>query len=130
MKYLLMAIIGVAAVAYAATADEVNLKTLAVKDGSGNLVAYSDGNAVWATGREADKAFDGSLSDYDFYDPKQVAGDTWTGYEVSTPCILTRIRYYGRTDTIATARTHLTSSLIQGANSADFSDAVGEIAVR
>ena len=60
----------------ASLAGEVNLKTLAVKDGSGNLVVYSDGNAVWAAGREADKAFDGSISGNDFYDPKQVAGDT------------------------------------------------------
>ena len=121
MKKLLMLAIGAAA-ACAALAEEVNLRTIAVEDGSGNLVAYSDGHNVWASGREADKAFDGSISGNDFYDPRSVAGDTWTGYEVSTPCILTRIRYYGRTD--ATARIHLTSSLIQGANSADFSDAV------
>ena len=121
MKRLLMLVIS-AALAGAVKAEEVNLRTLAVTDGSGHLVAYSDGHDVWATGREADKAFDGSISGYDFYDPRSVAGDTWTGYEVSTPCILTRIRYYGRTD--ATTRIHLTSSLIQGANSADFSDAV------
>ena len=54
MKKLLMAIIGAAAVSYAALAGEVNLKTLAAKDGSGNIVFYSDGGPVWAAGREAD----------------------------------------------------------------------------
>ena len=114
--------VAIAAFAGAAFADEMNLKTLAVKDGSGNLVAYSDGSKVWATGREADKAFDGSTSGYNFYDPQSAAHDTWTGYEVTTPCVLTRIRYYGRTD--PSARLHMTASLIQGANSPDFSDAV------
>ena len=122
MKRKRIVTIATAALAGAALASEVNLKTLAVKDGSGNLIAYSDGSAVWATGREADKAFDGSISGYDFYDPQSAAHDTWTGYEVTTPCILTRIRYYGRTD--ETARLHMTASLIQGANNSDFSDAV------
>ena len=56
MKKLLMLAIGAAA-AGAALAEEVNLKTLAAKDGSGNIVFYSDGGPIWAAGREADKAF-------------------------------------------------------------------------
>ncbi len=122
MKRMIATALAMATLASATLAEEVNLRTLAVTDGSGNLVAYSDGSAIWATGREADKDFDGSISGNDFYDPQSATWDTYTGYEVSTPCILTRIRYYGRTD--PSARIHLTSSLIQGANSADFSDAV------
>ncbi len=120
MKRMIATALATAALAGTVLAEEVNLRTLAVEDGSGNLVAYSDGSALWATGREADKFFDGNTSTY--YDPKSAAWDTWDGYEVSTPCILTRIRYYGRSDQFA--RVHLTSSLIQGSNSADFSDAV------
>ena len=58
MKKQLMLTIGAVALAGAALAEEVNLKTLAAKDGSGNLVVYSNCSEVWATGREADKAFD------------------------------------------------------------------------
>ena len=122
MKRIIATALAMAVLAGSALAEEVNLRTLAVEDGSGNLVAYSDGSAIWATGREADKAFDGSISGTDYYDPQSATWDTYTGYEVSTPCILTRIRYYGRMD--ESARIHLTSSLIQGANSSDFSDAV------
>ncbi|MBQ3288355.1 MAG: hypothetical protein IJH50_02980 [Kiritimatiellae bacterium] len=123
MKKLLL--IDAVALAGVAMSGEVNLKTLAVKDGSGNLIAYSDGHAIWASGREADKHFDGSVSGTDFYDPKQVQADTWTGYEVSTPCRLTRVRYYGRTDLGASVlASHMGVSAVEGANSSDFSDAV------
>ena len=47
MKNLLMAIIGTAALAYAALAGEVDLKTLAVKEG-GNIVFYPDGGQLWS----------------------------------------------------------------------------------
>ena len=105
--------------------EEVNLLAYSVRDASGNLIAYSDGNAVWATGREADKHFDGSVAGTDFYDPKQIKADTWTGYEVSTTCRLTRVRYYGRTDLGASVlASHMGVSAIEGANSSDFSDAV------
>lgn len=112
------------AFAGAVFAGEVNLRTAAVTDGAGNLVALSDGSDVWAAGREADKDFDGSVSGNDFYDPKHAARDTWTGYEVTSPRILTRIRYYGRDFNAATSLKHLNASVIQGANTADFSDAV------
>ena len=105
--------------------EEVNLLSYSVRDSSGNLITYSDGNAVWATGREADKHFDGSVSGTDFYDPRQIQADTWTGYEVSTPCVLTHVRYYGRDDiAVAALSSHLGCSAIEGANSSDFSDAV------
>jgi len=120
MKKLLMAVIGVVALAGAAIAEEVNLKTLAAKDGSGNIVYYSDGGVIWASGREADKAFDGDTSTY--YDPKWASCDTYAGYGLSRPCVLTRIRYYPRNESYTIAR--LGRSVIQGANESDFSDAV------
>ena len=105
--------------------EEVNLLSYSVRDGSGNLITYSDGHAVWATGREADKHFDGSVAGNDFYDPKQIQADTWTGYEVSTTCRLTRVRYYGRTGLGASVlASHMGVSAVEGANSSDFSDAV------
>ena len=120
MKKLLMAIIGTAAVSYAALAGEVNLKTLAAKDDSGNIVVYSNCSEVWATGREADKAFDGNTGTY--YDPKNAGYDTYVGYGLTRPCVLTRIRYYPRNDSSTPGR--LQNCVIQGANASDFSDAV------
>ena len=119
MKKLLMLAIGAAA-AGAALAEEVNLKTLAAKDGSGNIVFYSDGGQIWAAGREADKAFDGDTSTY--YDPKNAAYDTYAGYGLTRPCVLTRIRYYPRDESHTVDR--LSRCVIQGANASDFSDAV------
>ena len=112
--------IGVVALAGAALAGEVNLKALAAKDGSGNIVFYSDGGPVWAAGREADKAFDGDTSTY--YDPKSAAYDTYAGYGLVKPCVLTRIRYYPRDESHTIDR--LSRCVIQGANASDFSDAV------
>ena len=120
MKKLLMTIIGTAALVGAAIAEEVNLKTLAAKDGSGNLIVYSNSSEVWAAGREADKAFDGDTSTY--YDPKSAAYDTYVGYGLTRPCVLTRIRYYPRNANETPSR--LQNCVIQGANSSDFTDAV------
>ena len=120
MNRLLMAIIGMAALVGAAIAGEVNLRTLAVEDGSGNLVVYSDGSDVWASGREADKVFDGNTGTY--YDPKYAAYDTYVGYGLTRPCVLTRIRYYPRDASETPSR--LQNCVIQGANASDFSDAV------
>ena len=119
MKRLLMLVIS-AALAGAVMAEEVNLKTLAAKDGSGNIVFYSDGGQIWAAGREADKAFDGDTSTY--YDPKYAAYDTYAGYGLVRPCVLTRIRFYPRDESHTVDR--LSRCVIQGANASDFSDAV------
>ena len=118
MKKLLT--IGAVVLAGAAIAEEVNLKTLAAKDGSGNIVFYSDGGTLWDSGRGADKAFDGDTATY--YDPKWASCDTYAGYGLTRPCVLTRIRYYPRNESYTIAR--LGRSVIQGANKSDFSDAV------
>ena len=79
-----------------------------------------DGGQIWASGREADKAFDGDTATY--YDPKYALCDTYAGYGLTRPCVLTRIRYYPRNESYTLAR--LGRSVIQGANASDFSDAV------
>ena len=50
----------------------------------------------YADGRDSytDKAFDGNTSTY--YDSKNAAYDTYAGYGLTRPCVLTRIRYYPR----------------------------------
>lgn len=118
MKKLLIMIGAMAA--GAALAEEINLKTLAVKDGSGNIIFYSDGSQLWAAGREADKVFDSNTETY--YDPKYAATNTYAGYGLTRPCVLTRIRYYPRDESHTVAR--LRKCVIQGANASDFSDAV------
>ncbi len=100
--------------------EEVNLRSCAIEDANGNPTVISDGTAVWASGREADKVFDGNLGTY--YDPKSAAWDTYVGYGLVQSCVVTRIRVYGRNAPETVAR--LKASVLQGANSADFSDAV------
>ena len=100
--------------------EEVNLRSYAIEDANGKTAVISDGTAVWATGREADKVFDGDLSTY--YDPKSAAWDTYVGYGLVRPCVVTRIRVYGRNDSTTPAR--LKAAVIEGANASDFSDAV------
>ena len=100
--------------------EEVNLRSNAIEDANGKPTVISDGTAVWASGREADKVFDGSLST--FYDPQRAAWDTYVGYGLVKPCVATRIRVYGRNTTETPER--LKAAVIEGANASDFSDAV------
>lgn len=100
--------------------EEVNLRTYAIEDANGKTVVISDGTAVWASGREADKVFDGDQDTY--YDPQSAAWDTYAGYGLIKPCVVTRIRVYGRNDSATPAR--LKAAVIEGANASDFSDAV------
>ena len=100
--------------------EEVNLRANAIEDANGTTAVFSDGTAVWATGREADKVFDGNLGTY--YDPKSAACDTYVGYGLVRPCVVTRIRVYGRDTPETPAR--LKAAVIEGANESDFSDAV------
>lgn len=101
--------------------EEVNLRSNAIEDANGKPTVISDGTAVWEDGLEADKVFDGSLST--FYDPQRAAWDTYVGYGLIKPCVVTRIRVYGRRNTSETPA-RLKAAVIEGANSSDFSDAV------
>ena len=120
MKKLLMAIIGAAAFASAAMAGEVNLKTLAVKDGSGNLVVlWDEHDSGWWAGNQY-TPFDGAIDAA--IDPKRVSSPTWVGYELTTPQVVTRIRFYPRRTGDGPER--IRACQVEGANQADFSDAV------
>ncbi len=104
----------------AAMAQEVNLRTLAVEDGSGNLVVlWDEHTSGWWAGNQ-NTPFDGALNVY--IDPKSVTTPTWVGYELTTPCVITRIRFYGKRSGDGEQR--LCACLVQGANQSDFSDAV------
>ena len=76
-----------------AMAEEVNLCTLAVKDGSGNLVVlWDEHTSGWWAGNQY-SPFDGLESTY--IDPKSTPTPTWVGYELTTPQVVTRIRFCG-----------------------------------
>ena len=119
MKKLLMLVIGAAAMS-AALAEEVNLRTRAVEDGSGNLVVlWDEHDSGWWAGNQY-TPFDGSTSA--FIDPRSVPTPTWVGYELTTPQVVTRIRFFGRRNGDGAQR--LCVCRVEGANQADFSDAV------
>ncbi|MBR3222016.1 MAG: hypothetical protein IKF72_07240 [Kiritimatiellae bacterium] len=101
-------------------AEEVNLCTLAVKDGSGNLVVlWDEHTSGWWAGNQY-SPFDGLESTY--IDPKSTPTPTWVGYELTTPQVVTRIRFCGRRSGDGEKR--LCVCRVEGANQADFSDAV------
>ena len=58
MKRMITTALAMATLAGTALAEEVNLRTLAVEDGSGNLVVLWNGNTEWWAGNEY-TAFDG-----------------------------------------------------------------------
>ena len=119
MKKLLMLVIGAAAMG-AALAEEVNLRTRAVEDGSGNLVVlWDEHTSGWWAGNQY-TPFDGSTSVY--IDPRSTPDPTWVGYELTTPQVVTRIRFFGRRNGDGAQR--LCVCRVEGANQADFSDAV------
>ena len=103
-----------------ALAEEVNLRTLAVEDGSGNLVVlWDEHTSGWWAGNQ-NTPFDGSTSVY--IDPRSVPTPTWVGYELTTPQVVTRIRFFGKRSGDGPQR--LCVCRVEGANQADFSDAV------
>lgn len=102
------------------SASEVNLIDLAVKDGSGNLVVlWDEHESGWWAGDQY-TPFDGATDVY--IDPKRVSTPTWVGYELNTPQVITRIRFFGRRSGDGAQR--LCYCRVEGANQADFSDAV------
>ena len=120
MKSLLIGVITAMMCAGAVFAEEVNLITLAVKDGSGNLVVlWDEHTSGWWAGNQY-TPFDGSTSVY--IDPKRVPDPTWVGYELTTPQVVTRIRFFGKRSGDGPQR--LCVCRVEGANQADFSDAV------
>ena len=118
MRQLLL--ICAALLASATLAEEVNLRTLAVEDGSGNLVVlWDEHDSGWWAGNQY-TPFDGAIDVA--IDPKRVSSPTWVGYELTTPQVVTRIRFYPRRTGDGPNRVRVCQ--VQGANQADFSDAV------
>ena len=98
---------------------EVNLRTVAVEDGSGNLVVLWNGNTSWWTGNQ-NTAFDGATDAP--YNPRSVSSATWVGYELTVPRVVTRIRFCAPGSTDNPSRLRVCQ--VEGANQPDFSDAV------
>ncbi len=94
------------------------LTQFAVTNASGALVAL--GTPGFDAAHNPDKPFDGDTAT--FNDTWPVHQNAWAGYGLQTPKIVTRIRYIGRPDGQVSDR--FIGVLFQGANTADFSDAV------
>ena len=115
-----MVALAVAAFTGAALAEEVNLRTRAVEDGSGNLVVlWDEHDSGWWAGNQY-TPFDGAIDVA--IDPRSTPNPTWVGYELTTPQVVTRIRFYPRRTGDGPNRVRVCQ--VQGANQADFSDAV------
>ena len=115
-----MLLLSTVALSATLSAEEVELKTLAVKDGSGNLVVlWDEHDSGWWAGNQY-TPFDGATNVY--IDPMRVSAPTWVGYELTTPQVITRIRFFGKRNGDGPKR--LCYCRVEGANQPDFSDAV------
>ena len=96
------------------------LNSVAVTDGSGKIVILDDGGGSWNNGQvnTSAAAFD-NANEGTFYDANMAQG-AWAGFELESPKVITRVRYRGRGSQIP----RVSGTLIQGANTSDFSDAV------
>lgn len=102
---------------------QTKLNDYAVKDDGGNIVVLgTEGSYNDNAARTKAAVFDGDTSTF-FDPPSSVVSDTqcWAGFELTEPMVVTRIRYYGRADS---NYARMYDCLFQGANEADFSDAV------
>ena len=112
---------GVAGWLEAAVYTTQRLNDWAVRDGSGQIIVYgTDGSYNDNPSLTKEAAFDGDTTT--FFDPSSaaVAGPCWAGFELETPKMITRVRFFPRD----TYPDRLVGCLIQGANTVDFSDAV------
>ena len=94
-----------------------------LKDESGRIIVYGT-EGTWAGNHTKEQVFDGNFNgDSNYFDPPETParqGGCWAGIGFERPKIVTKIRIAGRSEQLNRA----TDCLIQGANSADFSDAV------
>ena len=101
--------------------NNTKLNDIAVKDGNGAIVVLGTEGSWNDTGSTKEKVFDSDTAT--FFDPPNEAshgGPCWAGIELEEPRIVTRIRYFGRAANIV----RMYGCVFQGANEADFSDAV------
>ena len=121
MTRKLMIVAAVAGMIGSTFAEEVNLRTLAVtENGNLKIMRESESTEYWTASSTYTAPFDGDTSTA--IDPKRAAYDTWVGYELTVPRIVTRIRFFGRRNGDGAQR--LCVCRVEGANQADFSDAV------
>jgi len=102
-----------------------NLKTLAVTDDTGALVVLSSAEGSYGNvpGNTKAALFDGVIDEQFCFDPES-SGPHWGGYELTTPMTVTRVRFWGRGGNSDINTRRAVGSRFEGANSADFSDAV------
>jgi len=102
-----------------------NLKTLAVTDDTGALVVLSSAEGSYGNvpGNTKAALFDGVRDGQFCFDPES-SGPHWGGYELTTPMTVTRVRFWGRGGNSDINTRRAVGSRFQGANSADFTDAV------
>ena len=113
------------ALAGAAVAGEQLLTPLAKHDAAGRLVVLgTEGGWEGSPLRTKTAVFDGDPAT--FFDPPlaAMAANCWAGIELPVPKMLTRIRYLGRPDAAGYAYRRAWGCEFQGANRADFKDAV------
>ena len=110
------AFLALAGVSGAADIDLV--KTYGVLDANRKLVVLGTAQAFAESARK-ERLFDGDTATFFDADPAG-ANSTWAGFSTTRPVIPTRIRYAGRDGYESRAA----SCVFQGANKADFSDAV------
>ena len=117
------------------TGSDTNLKTLAVKtDGTFVLGTgdYSDSEWEWTKERIYDgvtELQDGEKVVYRWFEPGWVHGPAdrnWAGYQTQSPVVVTHISFITRHDDYAS---RARGCRFEGANKADFSDAVALYAV-
>ncbi|MDR2849470.1 MAG: discoidin domain-containing protein, partial [Verrucomicrobiota bacterium] len=102
----------------AAQIQTLNLNSFAVTNAAGSIaVLGTEGtNPATPTGTK-ETVFDGNTAT--FFDAP-VAQNAWAGFQLRSPKVVTRVRYTGRQG----LPQRVTGVLFQGANTADFSDAV------
>ena len=112
------------------TGSDTNLKTIAVAaDGKFVLGTgdYSNGEWDWTKERVYDEVTElqnGESVDYRWFEPGSVHGDSecnWAGYQTQSPVVVTHISFLTRHDNYAS---RARECRFEGANTADFSDAV------
>lgn len=112
------------------TGSDTNLKSLAVvSDGKFVLGTgdYSDGEWDWTKERIYDEVTElqnDGKADYRWFEPGWVHGDekcNWAGYQTQSPVVVTHISFVTRHDEYAE---RARGCRFEGANTADFSDAV------
>ena len=117
-----LAICGLAFAAKDSTAwTTTKLNDQAVTDEGGQMVVLgTEGSYNDAANATRAAVFDGDTAT--FFDPSidAAAMPCWAGFELAEARCVTRIRYFGRAD----YKERMNGCLFQGANSADFSDAV------